>query len=92
MEYYKVIKIKDEYTIGPTSKGLMALCDTKEFPHCFLSDIVKHYNFNLKDFFCYIISKFNATVHLLKDFPYFSISFPNKFDAQNFCKELNISR
>lgn len=54
--------------------------------------MAKHYKFNLKDFFCYVISKFNATVHLLKEFPYFSISFSNKIDAQKFCAELNNSR
>lgn len=71
MEYYKVIKSKEDYVIGPTSKGIAVFSETEEFPHCFLSDMAKHYKFNLKDFFCYVISKFNATVHLLKRFSLF---------------------
>lgn len=35
MEYYKVIKSKEDYVIGPTSKGIAVFSETEEFPHCF---------------------------------------------------------
>lgn len=90
VEYYKVEKqvSNSKYYITPTAY-LLQTYKPQQYPFCYTSLIVDCYNFPLRDFYKYIISKYNAKIYIEKIFPYFKIYFVEKRKAEEFCKEVN---
>lgn len=87
-ESYKVEKEKNLYIIAPTDY-LLTHYEIKEWPCCFTQSIVELYNFSVADFFKYVIAHFNGRILVYEEWPHFSIAFDKKFDADEFCKEIN---
>lgn len=89
-EYYKVEKSSSnlKYYITPTAH-LLEIYEPKNYPFCYTNLIVECYNFSLRDFYKYLISKYDAKIHVEKTFPYFKIYFAEKRKAEDFCKEVN---
>ena len=87
-EYFKVEKDDKHYVLLPTSYVIKNY-EARVFPFCYTSLIVEAYNFSFKDFYKYIISKFDAKTSVEKQYPYFRIYFCEKKNADKFHKELN---
>lgn len=77
-----------KYYITPTA-ALLNTYQAKDFPFCYTNLIVGCYNFSIKKFYQYIISKFDAKISIEKTYPYFKTYFNEKSKAEEFCKELN---
>ena len=89
-EYYKVEKHSSnlKYYLAPTAY-LLETYEAKTYPFCYTNLIVDCYNFPIRDFCKYIISKFDAKIAIEKTFPYFKILFNEKRKADDFCNEIN---
>ena len=87
-EYFKVEKDDKHYILHPTSY-VIENYEARAFPFCYTSLIIGAYNFSFKDFYKYIISKFDAKISVEKQYPYFRIYFCEKKNADKFHKELN---
>ena len=88
MERFKVIKKKNnEYYVSPPYTLLLNY-NISQLPFDTNFIIYDFYNFNLIDFYKYIISKYNAQVAVQSTFPFFVFYF-TKENAILFAKELD---
>lgn len=91
MDYFKIEKDpfnSKYYIIVPTSFLLLNYTSSNEEVY-FSSLLIKCYNFSLRDFYGYLITKFHAKILIEKNFPYFKICFDRKIYAEDFVKEVN---
>lgn len=90
VEYYKVEKnpINSKYYLAPTAH-LLQTYEPRQYPFCYTSLIIECYNFFPRDFYKYLISKYDAKISVEKIFPYFKTYFAEKRKAEEFCKEVN---
>lgn len=98
MDDYKIDTIKRKertsdsfiYLVRPTTKIIQQFLQNHIvfFPFTIHYVFLSKYNFTVENFYKYLISKFNATVEAVPQFPFFKFYFTNIKDAQDFVKEL----
>lgn len=92
MEYFKPEKssvYNEEWAIAPMYKLWKDIEEKGKLPFSINAIIYNLYNYSLRDLFKFIIAEYQGIIHLINEFPYFTISFESKEQAYRFCNQID---